>query len=67
MNDIDAAGARRLLAAVLLRAAKDAQHHDDAALAWLATDGAEWAGDLDIAPDRVRRWVASGLSRTRVG
>jgi len=57
-QDFDAGAARRLLAAILLRAVKDAQHNDAAALAWLATDGAEWAGDLDIAPDRVRRWAA---------
>ena len=63
---------RRLLAAVIWRAVQDAlagapcgercgDIHQCAAsaLAWLASDGALWADELDIRPARVRAWAAS--------
>ncbi len=54
---------RRLLAALLLQAVRDAQEANDPALAaparrWLASEGAAWAMWLDIPPERVQRWVA---------
>ncbi len=66
--------ARRLLAAVLLRAVLDAQRGNGKARSWLASDGAEWADFMGIChPEVVRTWVASlpqgensGPKRSRV-
>lgn len=55
---IDANGARRLVAALVARAVRDAQRGDTEARCWLAGPGADLA-DLafDIAPDRVMAWA----------
>ena len=64
MQDSDGDCERRLLAAVIVQAAKDAKgkgcgpRQAEAARDWLANDGALWAADLDISPERVRRWAA---------
>lgn len=54
-------GYRRLLAAMLARAAHDALDADPRIAAearrWLASEGAAWATWLDIPPERVQRWV----------
>lgn len=54
--------ARRLVAAILVRAVWDAQEVGDPDLAaparrWLRGAGAHWAELLGIPPERVRRWV----------
>ncbi|RLC85483.1 MAG: hypothetical protein DRI79_11340 [Chloroflexi bacterium] len=52
---------RRLVAAILVRAARDAQTDDPDLAAparrWLARSGAAWAEMLDIPPERVTAWV----------
>ncbi|RLC86469.1 MAG: hypothetical protein DRI79_09980 [Chloroflexi bacterium] len=52
---------RRLVAAILVRAARDAQADDPDLAAparrWLAGSGAAWAEMLDIPPERVTAWV----------
>jgi hypothetical protein len=48
----------RLLAAVILRAVKDAQRGDVFALAWLMLEGVLWAGQLDIGARAVVGWFA---------
>jgi len=52
---------RRLLAAILLRAARDAACEDPETAAparrWLWDAGAHWAELLDIPSERVWRWV----------
>ena len=64
MQESDGDCERRLLAAVILQAAKDAKgkccgpRQAEAAREWLANDGALWAADLGIRPERVRRWAA---------
>ena len=63
-GELDGDGARALLAAVLWRACQDAtgkgcgQAGIESARAWLAGDGAQWADDLDLDVDQVRRWAA---------
>jgi len=53
---------RRLVAAILARAARDAQADDPDLAAparrWLARSGAAWAEMLDIPPERVAAWVS---------
>jgi hypothetical protein len=60
--DGDEGNWRRLAAAVLLRAAQDAQGDDPTqvapARAWLQGQGAELARALDLEPSRVRGWLA---------
>jgi len=51
---------RRLAAAVLLRAARDARDgngHAADARSWLADDGADLADQLGLPPERVTAWV----------
>jgi hypothetical protein len=52
---------RRLAAAMLMRAVRDAQDEDPAlagpARRWLAEDGAAWAQMLDLSPERVSGWL----------
>jgi hypothetical protein len=54
---------RRLAAAILVRAALDAQGDDPALAAparrWLSGEGAAWAGELDLDPQRVAGWVSN--------
>jgi hypothetical protein len=54
-------GYRRLLAATLLRAAKDAQDADPSiavpARRWLQSEGPAWVEWLDLPPERVDRWL----------
>lgn len=53
--------ARRLTAALLLRAARDAVAGDPTlaapARSWLADEGADLAGQLDIDAGRVTAWI----------
>lgn len=52
---------RRLAAAILARAALDALDDDPILAAparrWLAAEGAPWAEQLDIPPERVMTWM----------
>jgi len=60
--DLAPAALRRLLAAVLLQAAEEAQRGNRKEIAWLVRDGVLWADALDIChPEVVRAWVATLL------
>lgn len=77
-TDLDADGARNLALAILKRAVLDVQRGRpcngqcaggihvcaNAARAWLATDGAEWADALDMNAAAVREW-ANGKAEDR--
>jgi hypothetical protein len=56
-------GWRRLAAAVVLQAARDALSGDSALVAparqWLADEGAELVQELDLDPDQMMGWVES--------
>lgn len=60
---------RRLLASIILRAARDAQKGDPEALAFLASDrGREWAGECGVYVDLNRlRAPQDRASRQRGG
>ena len=58
--DPETLAARRLAAAVVLRAVRDARDgngYSAEARHWLAGDGCDLASQLDIAPERVTAWV----------
>jgi len=60
--DMDSNGARRLVAAMLLRAARDARSRGKyaaAARAWLASEGTIWADELGISFCTITSWLAS--------
>lgn len=56
-----------LAAAMVLRAAQDAQAGSEEAAAWLLEVGPDWFYflGLDIHPDHIRRWLLAGCPGKR--
>lgn len=66
---LDMMGCRRLAAAIILQAAREAMHADaDGSLParkWLATDGQIWMNLLGMNPRGLRHWLQKGCPGER--